>query len=225
MAENETTATSQTQEATETTAETTDQTTTETTETSETSTTETDQTTSETTETSETSETTEATETTEDAPVNAPGDYQLTLPEGRVEDKALVGGLRQVAFANGFSQAEFNAIVDLHEQGVAAQMEAQTELQAGWEADLKQRWKDDFGPNTEAARDFVKKFGNEGLNKLVDQTGFLKNPDIAEMFLMLNKAVSEDSLILGEGKSGSQMVKARSPGGTPMLSFPSMAKK
>ena len=160
-----------------------------------------------------------------DVPVNSPGDYQITLPEGRTEDVSLVAGLRQVAFANGFNQKEFQAIVDLHEQGVSAQKDAQAQLQKDWKADLTQRWKDDYEPNTAAIRDFVTKFGNEGLNKLADQTGFLKNPDIAELFLMLNNAVSEDSLILGDGKSGKSMVKARSAGGSPVLSFPSMEKK
>lgn len=166
-------------------------------------------------------------EPTKEAPKQQPpAEIKLTLPKDSVLQQAQADKIAAFARERGLSQEVAQAALELQ----AGQMKefADTHVKAwqdrvsGWEKELQAH--QEFGGEKlkefdAGASEVVTKYGGAGMMKLLKESGYAKNPEVAQFLWNIHKAMRPDRIVAS---------KAPSTGERPDLAerlFPSMAKK
>lgn len=160
------------------------------------------------------------------APAAVPEKYELKLPEGALLDAAAVERTAAAARSLGLSQESAQKALEFANAEVAAFVQAsnaQLSALAGVEVDpagfakalgdTKTPWVDQLkadkeiggealGKNAELARRVLAKFGTPQLSQALAATGYGNHPELVRMMVRIGKAMSEDSLVLGNRGGG-----------------------
>jgi hypothetical protein len=135
-------------------------------------------------------------------------DFELELPEGSILNAQQIEEVKQFAKENNLSNEVAQKILESNHsvaQNLVQQaQERQAELQASWKADtLKDA--ELGGENlkivSENAKRVLDRFGNDEIKKLLRDTRYGDHKEVIRMFNNIGKAMSEDNLILGSGKT------------------------
>lgn len=146
----------------------------------------------------------------EDAPQGAPESYaDFTMPEGITLDPEMGTELTALAKELNLPQATAQKLVDIgvkQAQGFAAALKTSVET-------AKTQWADavrsdaeiggaNLGPNMAVAKKALVAFGTPELTGLLNQTGLSQNPEFLRLLFRVGSAISEDTLVGGEGGGG-----------------------
>jgi len=136
--------------------------------------------------------------------VTTPDDYDLSaakLPDTVKLTDAGVSELRKLAFENGWTmEAAVKAVEwDAQRQAEAvkeARRQTASDKKAGVEA-LKADWGTDYDANLVRAKQATTKYGSEGLNKLLQESGLGNHPDMVRMMAGIGEATAEGNAPIG----------------------------
>jgi hypothetical protein len=150
-----------------------------------------------------------------------PEAYEITVPDGLPVDENFLTGFKGVAHQAKLTQEQVKTVTDWWNGTLQAGIAQQAKVQEETVKALKDEWKGDFDKNLELSKTALKKMGGEELAAYLEESKLGDNPVMIKFFHKLGQTISEDSFV--EGKRKPQEVK-RTPGGTPVLRFPSMEK-
>lgn len=147
--------------------------------------------------------------TEQKAEAGAPEEYaEFTVPEGLTLDAELTGEFKDLAKKMGLTQENAQNVADLGvkmlQKWGAAQQEAVIAQQAQWaEASRsdKEFGGDAFESNLAIAKKAVDALATPELRQLLDSTGLGSHPDMIRAFYRAGKALSEDTLVTGQGQT------------------------
>lgn len=133
-----------------------------------------------------------------------PEKYEFKAPEGVEFDPAQVAAFEPVARDLGLTQEQAQKLVDLQTGFAKAQNEA---LVNTWKQQTR-AWADEakadkeyggnkYAENSGLVAKALDKFGNTGLRKALEDSGFGNHPEVVRFFWKVGKAVSEDTLTTG----------------------------
>lgn len=150
-----------------------------------------------------TDETTKA----EDAPEGAPESYAaFTMPEGITLDPEMGTELTAIAKELNLPQAKAQKLIDLgvkQAQGFAEALKTSVEAAKVQWADAVRNDKEIGGANLQVNMATAKKalvaFGTPELTGLLNQTGLGQNPEFLRLLVRVGAAISEDTLVNGDG--------------------------
>jgi hypothetical protein len=128
--------------------------------------------------------------------------YDLKLSENSLLDQKRLEDVVAYAKANKLTpeqaqgllsreEALVKSAVDEHNNAIAKQTE---EWKQASLAD-KEIGGPEFNKNVEMAHRVLKDFGNDTINKFLEESGFGNHPDVLRMFVRLGKATAEDRII------------------------------
>ncbi len=132
-----------------------------------------------------------------------PVNYEFTLPEGFEFDESIKEQLTTFAKEKNLSAEEAQKLVDL---GVEMRHRDAEKLQAAQQQWVEQIKADpemggaQLGENVAVARKAIEAFGTPELKSLLNSTGFGNHPEVVRAFYKVGKAISEDKLVIGDGK-------------------------
>lgn len=145
----------------------------------------------------------------------APDAYQVEVPEGFPLDQNFLASAKDWAHKAGLSKAQFEAFAKPYVEAQAAMIaQLESEQQQGIDS-LKAEWGPSFAENDKLATEAVKRFGGEDLMKALVESGAAKKPAVVKAFLAIQKAISEDKLIEGDGANVPKVQYTQA--GTPSL--------
>lgn len=153
-----------------------------------------------------------------------PDAYQMPqLPEGIPLDDAAVGNFKKLAHDLKIPQAAFEKIVQFDVERMNQAQAAFEQHQAAAKAELEKSWGKDYAPNMELCSKAIRSFTTEEQFNKLKLSGFMDDPIVAQVFLGIGKAISEDKFIKNKETTPSEM--PRGMDGKPILDYPSMRKK
>lgn len=153
----------------------------------------------------------------EGAANGAPETYaDFTMPEGFTLPPEMGSELTAIAKELGLPQDKAQKLIDLgvkHAQGVQQSMQASIDAAATAWADAARTdpeiGGDNFGPNMALAKKAIATFGSPALVELLNQTRLSVNPEFLRLLYRVGDAISEDTLVDGDGGSGPAVEKDR----------------
>jgi hypothetical protein len=138
----------------------------------------------------------------------APKEIKLTLPKDSVLQQAQVDKIAAFARERGLSQEVAQATLEMQ----AAQMKefadghvkAWNDRVAGWEKELQTH--KEFGGEKlkefdSGASEVVMKYGGEDMMKLLRESGYSKNPKVAQFLWNIHKAMRPDKIVAPQAGS------------------------
>lgn len=134
---------------------------------------------------------------------NSEINYDLQLPEGFTMDEAIAEQLTTFAKEKNLSAEEAQKLVDLGVQMRQKEAEAYQAAQKQWIEQVKADQEiggAQLNENVAVAKKALDTFGTPELKGLLDSTGFGNHPEVVRAFYKIGKAISEDKLVIGEGK-------------------------
>ena len=150
-----------------------------------------------------------------------PEAYEIPVPDGLPKNENFLNEFRGIAHQAKLTQEQVNAVSAWWNSNLQKGIELQGKIQEESEKVLRAEWKGDYDHNMEIAKRALNQFGGDELTEFLEKTRLGDNPVIVKTFVEIGKAISED--VFRSGKNKPQEVK-RTPGGTPILNFPSMNK-
>ena len=143
----------------------------------------------------------------EDAPQGAPESYaEFTVPEGFTLNTDLGTELTALAKELNLPQATAQKLVDIgvkQAQGFVASMKSGVEAaKAQWAEAVRSDAEiggANLGPNMAVAKKALVAFGTPELTGLLNQTGLSQNPEFLRLLFRVGSAISEDTLVDGDG--------------------------
>lgn len=140
--------------------------------------------------------------------------YELPVPEGDTGEFAKAAS--QWLYDAGLSKQQAQALIASYNAHGAAQMEAhQAAIAQQVEKDMtsmKQSWGADFDANSAIVRTAVNTFAPPEFIEMLDKAGMINSPVIANMFLKIGTATSEDRIVgkpSGQQETGEQSLAKR----------------
>jgi hypothetical protein len=131
--------------------------------------------------------------------------YTFEAPADIPVNDALLGKVKDIAFAGKLSQEQFAAIVPELLKVDAGRFDALKQAYARQRAEgitaLQTEWGQEFPANVALAQKAVKTFGSPELGALFESTGIGDHPLIVKTFHLIGKALSEDGAF-GKGGGG-----------------------
>ena len=139
----------------------------------------------------------------------APESYaDFTLPEKTPVTKEQVESLKAVAKELNLTQEQAQSLVDAQvknaQEYVDAQNSALSQLRKDWVEGVKSDSEiggAKYQENVAVAVKALNRFGTDGLRELLNLSGFGDHPEMIRLLYKVGKAISEDTLIEGDGKS------------------------
>lgn len=138
------------------------------------------------------------------------------MPEGFSLPPEMGTELTTIAKELGLPQDKAQKLIDLgvkHAQGVQKAMEdGLTAAKATWAEAARtdpEIGGDNFGPNMALAKKAMTTFGTPALTELLNKTGLSVNPEFLRLLFRVGDAISEDTLVEGDGGSGPAVEKDR----------------
>ena len=143
------------------------------------------------------------------------------LPEGLPYSDETVGAYKSAAHAAGLTSVQAKGLFDWYMNGTVtahkAEMEKRATARTEAETALKTEYGSEYDANLVLMKRAVDKFGDEGFKQYMDDSGFGNDPRMIKLFVNIAKAMSEDTLILGNpGASEPQ----RGPDGRVVFDYP-----
>lgn len=137
-------------------------------------------------------------------PAPAPIEYtDFIAPEGVELDAEVLGELKELGKANGWTQEQAQAIVDLGNKMQTKFAETFAESVVAARAEWREQTTTDpeFGgknlqPNLAIARQARETFGTPALKELLDQSGLGDHPEVVRFFYKVGKATSEHDFVV-----------------------------
>lgn len=153
-----------------------------------------------------------------------PDAYQLPqLPADTPLDEAAVGEFKKLAHDLKIPQAAFNKIVEFDVNRLKQAQTAYEQQQTTAKADLQKSWGANYDANMATVTKAIKGFTTEDQFTKLKLAGFMDDPTVAEVFLGIGKAISEDKFVKKIDSSPGDI--PRGADGKPILDYPSMRKK
>jgi len=132
-----------------------------------------------------------------------PVNYELTLPEGFKFDEEVQKGLVDFAKEKNLTQEEAQKLVDLGVMMRQKEYVQFQETQKQWIEQIKaspELGGEKLTENVAVAKKAIDAFGTPTLKQLLNDTGFGNHPEVVSAFFRIGKAISEDKLVIGQGK-------------------------
>jgi hypothetical protein len=129
--------------------------------------------------------------------------YDFKMPENMQLDEELAGELKEFAKEKNLSAEEAQKLVDLGVKMREKEASAYQDVQKQWVEQIKADQEiggAQLEENIAVAKKALDAFGTPELKGLLNSTGFGNNPEVVRAFYKIGKAISEDKLIVGEGK-------------------------
>ena len=143
------------------------------------------------------------------------------LPEGLPYSDEVVGQFKTTAHTLGLTEGQAQGLFKWYMDGTVGAHKADAESRATKRTEAETALKTEYGVNYDAnlalMNRAVEKFGGEEFKKHMDDTGLGNNPMIIKTFVNIGKAMSEDTLILGD--KGAEDLK-RGPDGRVVFDYP-----
>lgn len=143
------------------------------------------------------------------------------LPEGLPYSDEVVGQFKEAAHTLGLTSAQAQGLFKWYMDGTVNAHKADAENRSKATTEAETALKTEYGANYDAnivlMKRAVEKFGGEEFKKHMDDTGLGNNPMVIKTFVNIGKAMSEDTLVLGDIGAGE--VK-RGPDGRPIFDYP-----
>ena len=164
---------------------------------------ETPATTEETTKAPADTETPATTEETPEAP--EPVEYkpeEFTMPEGIEMDSTRLEAFLDVAKGMNLSQDDAQKLITLEAERAKALTARHQEQLNTWSKEMtddKEFGGDKFDETMARGKRALDKFGDEGLTKFLEESGFYHNPSLVKMLARVDKALQEDAPVEGDG--------------------------
>lgn len=156
----------------------------------------------------------------------APAEIKLTLPKDSLLTQSHVDKIAAIARERGLSQEVAEAVMKSQAEQLKefadGHVKAWQDRVTGWEKELRAH--KEFGGEKlkefdAGASEVVMKYGGENMLKLLKESGYGKNPEVAQFLWNIHKAMRPDKIVAPQ---------AQSTGDKPGLAerlFPSMTKK
>lgn len=135
---------------------------------------------------------------TKDSSLETYADF--TMPEGMTLDSVQLEAAAPLFKELGLSQEQAQKLVDFQaaqvQAGQQGQMDAFNQLKNDWVDQAKadpEIGGDKFDENVGIAREALKKFGNEGLTKLLNDFGMGNHPEVIRLMAKVGRLTKEDN--------------------------------
>lgn len=168
-----------------------------------------------------------------------PEEYDIQIPEGLPDDKATVDWFRATVHELGMPKTMAEAFVSKHMERLVKQKEnldkSGEKFAQDAENKLKDEWKGDtYTANLEIAKSAAKKVGGDEYMDFLDEKRIIVTPEGARVMRLgddpihikawhkVGTAISEAAFHPGGAQPSPEI--QRTPGGEPVLKFPSMEK-
>lgn len=163
----------------------------------------------------------------EGEPSGAPEAYAaFALPEGYVLEGDMLEGITTFAKANGLTQEQAQAVVDLGAKQAQAIVDGFAQESINQPVVAPQHWAKQWSEQTAADPDLggaklndtmalagrvFSTFATPALGAFLNETGLAHHPELVRFMHAVGKAVSEDTLVTvnGGGKGGEQVSQAK----------------
>lgn len=130
----------------------------------------------------------------------APESYEaFTMPEGMVQDDALIEGISPIFKKHNLSQEAAQDFIDAYNTKVqadsTASQQASADMVTGWKNDLMNDAEfggAKFGENAAIANKALKEFGTPALVKMLQSTGISNHPEMVKFAHKIGSLISED---------------------------------
>ncbi|MDO9534781.1 MAG: hypothetical protein Q7J85_05495 [Bacillota bacterium] len=143
------------------------------------------------------------------------------LPEGMPYSDAVVDQFKTTAHTLGLTQQQAEGLYKWFMDGSIGAHAVDKETRAAnlekASTGLKNEWGGEYSKNIELMGRAVQKFGGDEFKKYMDDTGMGNDPVLIKTFYNIGKAMSEDTLILGD--RGAKDVQ-RGVDGRPLFDYP-----
>jgi hypothetical protein len=155
-----------------------------------------------------------------------PEEYEMQLPEGTVADPKFIEGFTKMAFDNGFSKPQVASLTAWYTQNMKdTQATVEKSLKVRQEKavnELKDEWGGEYDAKLDAANKAVARIVDDDTYEYMKGYGLTNDSKMVKFFHRLSEVISEDAFIPPKGTPPRQ--REKSPGGQPILDFPSMDK-
>jgi hypothetical protein len=153
-------------------------------------------------------------------------DYVFEFPEGLPVDTNEVDGFKSFALSQGITPAQARELVQFELTRQSRMALALGDSIAQHEQALRDEWRGDFDRNLELAKRVVNRFASspeeaEAFHRWQDATGFGSNSALLKLLANVGRRMGEDALVPDQAPMAPNEPR-RSPGGEPILHFPSM---
>lgn len=126
------------------------------------------------------------------------------IPDGLVPDKArMVKTVQSIMHKHHISE---KAATGVYQEYVASMVEdakaakeADVKIQQDWVESIKKEYGPAFEQNVAIGTAALKKFGGEGVTKVLKATGLGSNPDVVRMFVAIGKGLMDGKIVDGAG--------------------------
>lgn len=129
--------------------------------------------------------------------------YELKLPDGFTFDAEIQTDLVEFAKEKNLTQEETQKLVDLGVKMRQKEYVQFQETQKQWIEQIKSSPElggEKLAENVAVAKKAIDAFGTPTLKQLLNETGFGNHPEVVSAFYRIGKAISEDKLVMGQGK-------------------------
>lgn len=129
--------------------------------------------------------------------------YDIKLPEGFTFDADIQQGLVDFANKKNLTQEEAQELADLGVKMREKEVALFQETQKQWIEQIKSSPElggAQLNENIAVAKKAMEAFGTPALKQLLNDTGFGNHPEVVSAFFKIGKAISEDKLVIGQGK-------------------------
>jgi hypothetical protein len=154
-------------------------------------------------------------------------DYAITVPEGVPKDEAAMKWFRDTSHKLGLSKQQGESLAagyfEMMKGNIDTINKAYETRKAETVNKLKGEWGGKYEENFDLAKKTAQKIGGEDIIKYLGETGIGNEPVIIKFMHKLGTMLSEAAFV----KPGTPPPEtpATTPGGQPLLRFPSMEKK
>jgi hypothetical protein len=153
-----------------------------------------------------------------------PEGYELKVPEGVPVDPKLVDGFQKLAFDNGLSKPQVAKLAEWYIQnqvaGTQSFEKAIKDRQEKAVNELKDEWGAEYQGRLDKANQAVARIVDDDTFEYMKGYGLTNDSKMVKFFYKLSEVISEDAFIPPKGTPPTQ--REKSPGGQPILDFPSM---
>lgn len=138
----------------------------------------------------------------------APEQYaDFTMPEGVEINPEIREQFKQLAKDLDLTQEQAQKLIDLDSKRAAAQVDAFKKTSDAWFAQTqsdKEIGGENLKANAAVAAVAIDKFGTPELKTLLQETGLIFHPEMIRAFYRAGKAISEDTIVTGQGGGASK---------------------
>lgn len=124
-------------------------------------------------------------------------DYTVKPYEKVKFDDAAVKDFRELAHKSGWNQKQFESVMDWYasrtEAGYQEALDGRNRIVSEGEAKLREKWGQAYNDKAEAAKKAINQYGGEDLRKLLDETGVIHHPGLADALASLGESLREDT--------------------------------